>query len=332
MPDALSKTIPIWCCVLNRALYPKDTAHHGLHTPPQVVSLSENAQIVARIDQFVDSFLALDINLEPLKQHISKPIRPVWITPESEITATEQVFQDYHPLICCTASRRVTGGEVSGGGYIQGSGDDTENWAFGLTPPLFWANTEVILSTPEDALPDLITRLIGSQEASSMAGTLSPISPTSSLHIGSLSSLPSQNLDQIIIIILPDITDSSTWQVASNKLEIGIGTQKIGSRNLRAALPSIIDFVLNVRSKMEASPSIFIACSGGKDHSVGVALSLLCLLYDASGTFVKSTKNTDIDKAFIRKRLGWIMTSMPDANPSRATLQSVNSYLMEKPS
>jgi tRNA A64-2'-O-ribosylphosphate transferase len=62
------------------------------------------------------------------------------------------IFEDYHPVICCTVSRRVAGGELSEGGYIQGAGDDTENWAHGLSPPVFWANREVLLSTPEAEL------------------------------------------------------------------------------------------------------------------------------------------------------------------------------------
>lgn len=39
-----------------------------------------------------------------------------------------------------------------------------------------------------------------------------------------------------------------------------------------------------------------------------------------------------IDKQFIKQRLAWITSSKPDANPSRATLQAVNSFLMDRPS
>lgn len=56
MPDALSKTIPIWCCVMNRVMFPKST-HHKLYTPPQAISASEHAQIEKRIDRFVRDFV-----------------------------------------------------------------------------------------------------------------------------------------------------------------------------------------------------------------------------------------------------------------------------------
>ena len=56
MPDALSKTVPIWCAVLNRVLFPDDAITHQLHLPPQCVSASERAQIESRLDSFVKRF------------------------------------------------------------------------------------------------------------------------------------------------------------------------------------------------------------------------------------------------------------------------------------
>ena len=53
MPDALSKTIPIWLTVLNQYLFPTDQASHTLRIPTSVVSQSEYSQIAARIDGFV---------------------------------------------------------------------------------------------------------------------------------------------------------------------------------------------------------------------------------------------------------------------------------------
>lgn len=52
MPDALSKTVPIWCAIMNRALFD----HHSsrLYTPSGVVGESEHAQIEARLDGFLE--------------------------------------------------------------------------------------------------------------------------------------------------------------------------------------------------------------------------------------------------------------------------------------
>jgi tRNA A64-2'-O-ribosylphosphate transferase len=58
MPDALSKTIPTWCCVINRAVFgAQEKEEMQLFTPPQAVGESEHAQMEKRIDGFVRQFL-----------------------------------------------------------------------------------------------------------------------------------------------------------------------------------------------------------------------------------------------------------------------------------
>lgn len=54
MPDALSKTIPIWCAIINRALFEHHAPAHELCTPNDVVGESEHAQIQARLDGFLE--------------------------------------------------------------------------------------------------------------------------------------------------------------------------------------------------------------------------------------------------------------------------------------
>jgi tRNA A64-2'-O-ribosylphosphate transferase len=58
MPDALSKTVPLWCCVINRAVFGSELKQGlDLFTPPQAVSASEHTQIEKRVDGFVRQFL-----------------------------------------------------------------------------------------------------------------------------------------------------------------------------------------------------------------------------------------------------------------------------------
>lgn len=68
LPDALSKTVPIWCAVINESVrirYKKDTAlwqrHSSLRTPPQTVSQSEHAQIAVRISGWAEDLLVSDL-------------------------------------------------------------------------------------------------------------------------------------------------------------------------------------------------------------------------------------------------------------------------------
>ncbi|KAJ5043173.1 uncharacterized protein L3040_004554 [Drepanopeziza brunnea f. sp. 'multigermtubi'] len=331
MPDALSKTIPIWCAVLNRVLFPNERQRHHLYTPPQVVSESEHAQVTALLPSFAEALRALKIPLDELRSHVSKPLRPVWITPDSDLTSTACIFDAFHPVICCTVSRRVAGGELSGGGYIQGAGDDTENWAYGLTPPVFWSNKQALLSSPESDLPDLIEALVEKAKATGRdVQGLRLVEPTSLLFVGPASATLDV-VDACTVSLLPKITLEATWQTSAVRVDVGLGPHKLGSRNLRTALPFIMAFVRKVLSSAEsARTSLIIVCESGKDLSIGVALALSCLFFDDQGR-MDLNKAGRIDKDFIRSRLGWFATSMPDANPSRATVQSVNSYLMERP-
>lgn len=55
MPDALSKTVPIWCCVVNRAIMlrnPSLCLDTTLYTPPAVVSRQEHAHIEHCLDEW----------------------------------------------------------------------------------------------------------------------------------------------------------------------------------------------------------------------------------------------------------------------------------------
>ena len=341
MPDALSKTIPIWCSVLNRLFFPEESRSVELHTPPQIVSPSEHAQISGLLPSFLDSFRALDIPIDMLKSQVSKPLRPMWVTPDSELIPTEQIFADFHPIICCTVSRRVQGGEVSEGGYIQGAGDDTENWAHGLTPSVFWANHDFLFSTSENDLPQLIEKLVG-QAATTYQNNereMKCLKPTSCLYICPILAITAQLHGACTVVLLPKITDKSTWLTNPTRVDVGLGPHKLGSRNLRTALPFIVEFVERSVSLVESDKQtekvnrIIIACETGQDLTIGVALALLCLFFDENGDLIKThhRQRPNMDKTFIRRRLGWISTSSPDANPSRATLQSVNSFLMERP-
>ena len=335
MPDALSKTIPIWCSVLNHLLFPDNSAEsHELYTPPQVVSQSEHAQITALLPAFLASLQMLNLPIHALKLKITKPLRPIWLTPDSNLEQTESVFEDFHPIICCTVSRRVVGGELSEGGYIQGAGDDTENWAHGLHPSIFWANRALLLSTSENELPEVIGNLvrnftdIGSEQ-------MKCVRPTSCLFVTPLATF-TDGPSTCIVALLPKVTDESTWRVSATRLDVGLGPHKIGSRNLRVALPVILtfasEFLVAAKEKGLEDHRIIIACESGKDISIGATLALLCLLFAEDGSIIdEAAEKPKIDKIFIRRRLGWISTSIPEANPSRATLQSVNSLLMERP-
>lgn len=71
IPDALSKTVPIWCAVINRAHLirrsnPEEKGNFAwntkLYTPPSTVSRQEHDQIEQRLDDWAQA-LAVSVRL-----------------------------------------------------------------------------------------------------------------------------------------------------------------------------------------------------------------------------------------------------------------------------
>ncbi|KAF9302706.1 hypothetical protein BGZ74_004974 [Mortierella antarctica] len=216
VPDALSKTIPIWCATINNAVRkralldllnqqkkdqePQENGQHAshdvvmngdqgsttrvcngtkdsiagecventaqtasllvpaldadkwdtrYHSLPSLISRSEHAQIAEKIDGFAEKLMRFT-DLTPLTTKLLKPIRPIWLTPQSFLFKNDPPDYSqvgFFPVICLSASRVVPEGmeEQDGYLYVQGSGDDEEMWSKGLRPDLFWDNVDWLL-------------------------------------------------------------------------------------------------------------------------------------------------------------------------------------------
>lgn len=173
-PDSMSKTIPIWTCVLNRAIQRyrnmicengsvkhmnenishanEEKAKEALHDwdcslhLPLWVSKTEKASIENRLDDFTALLEESGADIASLAASLRKPLRPLWISPKSVIWLNEVPDHDswnFTPIILVSASSsdgfltQNTSSKFSWN-YIPGAGDDEESWARGLTPPLFW--------------------------------------------------------------------------------------------------------------------------------------------------------------------------------------------------
>lgn len=355
MPDALSKTIPIWCAVLNAALFQDQPTSHTLHTPPNVVSPTEHSQITALLPSLLSSLQDLNLDLPSLRTKLSKPLRPFWVTPDTHLgppSEREAIFDDYRPVVCCTASSKSSSELSSFEGYVQGAADDTEHWAMGLTAPLFWANSELLLSTPESDLPGLIAKLL--EEEKEKGGERGKIRVARGIYVCA-SPLEQPGEGECQVVFLENkVTPREEWIKSPKRMEIGLGNPKQTSKNLRSALPEISAFAerhFGLQSTpATSSPSsntqdsgaqkdeaqrqqddrrIVVACTTGKDLSMATALALNCRLLTPDDELLASPpEDASLNKAAIRQRLGRMMIAFPEANPQRAMLQSVNSFLM----
>ncbi|KAJ4353695.1 tRNA A64-2'-O-ribosylphosphate transferase [Didymosphaeria variabile] len=329
MPDALSKTIPIWCCVMNHSLF-SELGEHELHTAPQAVSESEHAQIEKMMDGFVREFLEIcRPDVELLRNKIQKPLRPIWITQNSSIPETPPSFPDFYPVVLCTASRRVTGAEGSEGGYIQGAADDHEAWSQGLTSTLFWSHKHELLNTNEEDLPDLIKRLVEEETTSDAVPIL--VKPTSNLYVSTIQNLKTSTYDVVISCGAKSLPESHS-KSNTRYLHLQCQAGKLGSRDLRNQLKQL--FILETWLPSGPTDKKILICDhSGKDLAVGTALAILCMYADANGVLAcRPHEGAKIDKKIIKQRLSWLTTTHPTLNPPRATLQSVNAFLMPNPS
>ena len=236
-PDALTKTVPIWCCVINRAVADchaaaassseREGAAAGGVEPewwdrrlwlPEWVSASEASQIERLLEGFVASLRrpVLAPVLEQIRRQLQRPLRPVWCCPAeqsyggkpewhvgrahgsppsngdslSHSTGHREPDADGdsaygglggdlagYSVVQCVCASTVRSAEVSrrhhSWSYVQGAGDDEENWAAGLRPDQWWKWSERLLElsahSPEAAEAELV-RLQAEMVASTMGG------------------------------------------------------------------------------------------------------------------------------------------------------------------
>lgn len=325
MPDAMSKTIPIWITVMNRLLFPDDSESHHLRTPLDVISESEHAQIEARLEDCVQAARGLRLDLDQLRQKLhNKAIQVTWQRPGDSVPGQREEGTS-NLILLCTASNQTSNATSATSDYVQGAADDPESWSLGLGASCFWAHEAELLSTSEDCLPSLIERLVA--EAGLTSSVRSPIlvKPTCSLWIGDNASVATigPEFDVVLSCSTTSIASLST-ATDLHYVNLTCATGKVGSRQLRAQLPKLEQ----LRFSLKPSGKILVTCESGKDLAVGIALAMLCLCFDEQGTLRPFMTDQNVNKTTIKQRLSWIMVSMPDASPSRATLQSVNAFLM----
>lgn len=186
MPDALSKTIPVWCAVLNRASSRKygcpeaDREGFALKTPRWMIPPTEHDQIDAKMEGFVKSLLDSDLQVPKLE----KPLKPVFITPQTNLDSIEadsvrSSQGSFTPVVLVSASRFVSDSAGLGDNdftnahrpkanfiYVQGAGDDHENWARGLTPDMFWKHHNELLACDKEQIEALVDSIVAKEALS----------------------------------------------------------------------------------------------------------------------------------------------------------------------
>lgn len=223
--------------------------------------------------------------MDQLRNDLGQPIRIAWANQAYFHPTTLKKGDGYNLFVLCSASKRVRGAEVSEGGYIQGAGDDSEGWSHGLTAPVFWANKNLLFGTDESELPDVIKELmstdvnntdIASAGQRQASGIL--VHPSSNLYICQSQPNSQTHTEYDLVIACNDKPELSS----PRRLNLGCGSHKIGGQKLRFSLDRVKAFV-EKHLLSNPSQSLLVTCETGKDLSVGVLLTIICLFYDDNG-------------------------------------------------
>ncbi|PBK88492.1 initiator tRNA phosphoribosyl transferase [Armillaria gallica] len=334
IPDALSKTVPIWCAVVNRAMrirHPEIAINWDteLYTPPSTVSSQEHDQILPLLDGWAEALAKSSYTLPRLQY----PLRPMWITPST--SSFPQVGSDpgFYPVICVSASKQVEDGlerRSSGFTYIQGSGDDHEAWGMGLVPEMFWSHRAELLTSNQTELQSLIASIVAASPTQRGEPPTILSKVESRLAICQNSGLPCPSLgDDFVYLVLSedDVDVGGHLQVERIKTLPG---KKGQTQLLSIVLPQAMAFV---QSALVKGRSVCVSCDTGKDVSVGVVVTALQMFFDDNGRLAMTSGPRKgeiecLDKQSIRTRLEWIISERPQANPSRSTLKRVNEFLL----
>ncbi|BGO96539.1 tRNA A64-2'-O-ribosylphosphate transferase [Rhodotorula toruloides] len=354
-PDALSKTIPLWCATLNRTreliLTPAtDNSSVSLEvwrdqgrlfTSPQAVGRSEHAQIEAKVEKWANELASSAYDLSSLKA-LDRPLRPFFVSPASTLAhSPASSFDACYAVVCASASKLAEEADglerAEGFTYVQGSGDDHEAWSRGLTPPVFWRHADEILAASRDDIDEVIDRILAAKgdPATSPASTPIRIRQTGLYLRFAVPTDESPTSDLFDISISTSKTPSPSAH-SSQTSHLSAKPGKAGYNSF-FALDYLEPVLSNASVALRDARGVCISVEKGEAQSeandLGVAVSLILLtrLYDDDGDLRQlDTPTPPITKDLIRTRLQWILEAFPTVNPSRAALNRVNDFLMSK--
>ncbi|XVE70496.1 hypothetical protein DITRI_Ditri10aG0077000 [Diplodiscus trichospermus] len=262
----MSKTIPIWTCVLNRSISNYLNKLHNddgslvdrdsdagrnfvdwdssLHLPLWV-SETEKAAIEDRLEGWTKDLDASGADIAALASCLKKPLRPLWISQKTVIWINEVPDYDswdFTPIILVSASsasgltQHRTTSEFSWN-YIPGAGDDEESWARGLSPNLFWNHAYDLISSGPDLCNQKVADIVEKDRVyRAQRGQNAPQITTKPSISESSSHLPS--LDPLLHL------DLSNLKISPSDKECGIFW--LGSTNLALAASQVAEHASNI--------------------------------------------------------------------------------------
>lgn len=375
-PDALSKTVPIWCAVITLLgvnHQPDDGVQLDdvLHLPPWVPT-SEKSAIAALVPRWVSEWREAGVELPP--ELTGRRLRALWISTaedrplwEDGLPSAEEL--EFIPIVCISASAPAQGRKEVPGRmqeftfdgvrfptrtlshpYVQGAGDDEENWARGLKPDVFWRNRERILGADDGAegVVAIVDSVVHS-ESSDPVSLLSDITTSSLGESGievamieetkahELAVAHSARYAAVLVfgVVAPTPTDADAdadaENIPRNITYYPLRTHK-GKPDTKHALCRALGPVLrSLRYVSRRGNSILLgAGANGADAATGCALAWLAWACESPpapfNPVSRPRLRAEVSKQRVRAAMLAILSIRPELSISRAALLQVNRF------
>ena len=352
-PDALTKTVPIWCAVINRAVAEERGGGGAewaeLRLPPWVPP-SEAAQIEARLGGWVAALRrpALRPVLDELVRALERPLAPSWISPnDAPAPQAADAAAPFSRVLCVTASRVMSAEasrEVRSWTYVQGAADDHENWSRGLSAAQWWAWHEPLMraaATSSAAAEDELCRL-QAEAADEAVAPHGGGAPTALWRSG------------LLLAAAADASAPAVWEHADAVLDVGACSraESLGADGARSylhvalaagkraqpskhwwqtdVLPAALGFA---RAQLRRGRRVVVTCDDGVERAPAVALAALIALYDGDGVPDVTTLRAvppaaATTKEALRARLALLQGVYPAANVPRHIMKELNNFFV----
>ena len=344
MPDSFSRTVPIWCAVLNRAVKRlADSAHPAagpswdtaLHTPRCSVSAQDHADTEDVLDVLVDVLLSTsdDKVQSLLLSRIARPLLPMWAVVGEELPELADTETSHWPVVCLTASPFTASAVApSGFTYVKGAGDDHETWSCGLEPEAFWASRAALLEAAGDpdtleafdcAVKDAVRRSAELPKGGLCRVGAHPVLLGSLEAVYGMSWLPLVGGPKKAAMILLTLEDDSSARARLDSAALDVCVIKTPSgKQAKGSIEETFQKSLDFASEhLAAGRSVVVACEDGRNLSAAVVLSLLVKMEsNASGA--------PVDKNMTAKVGAALAAECPGVHIGRSLIVAVNRFFI----
>jgi tRNA A64-2'-O-ribosylphosphate transferase len=337
IPDSFSKTIPIWISIMNKFINSNSPFMETFITPIETVSKYEHDRMLDLLPDFLLEMEKFkDIVQEKIDNSLIKKkiLKPFWIYPGCKTLPVFLGTEDFLPIILISASEQSQDGanKINGYTYVQGAGDDHELWAKNLTPQLFWNNYErfsLIFESTEAQVDQLIQSIVLEEKTRiakldervksiSFWNDSDIVKVNDFLSFGKIErNITFNNIHENLLFDKVIVLESTfRFTKPENNCKIFKFNLDSGSKKSSKLLRSEISNIVKI---LNPSEKTLIVCNSGEDMSVAAVLCYINTLADID--------KKNLSKETIRRDLIKLM-DLKKVNPQRATLNSVNSFLL----